>query len=100
MGRVLNAFFIAGLFLPWSASAQGSDSPVQVEILTELGTIRVELFPERAPNTVSNFLKYVDDGFFDSIIFHRVIPGFMIQGGGFTKDRRRKPTRSPITSTT
>ncbi len=63
---------------------------------TNMGDITIELFPEEAPVTVENFLKYVDDGFFDGTIFHRVIPGFMIQGGGFTADMAQKPTRETI----
>ncbi|HGX93961.1 MAG TPA: peptidyl-prolyl cis-trans isomerase [Candidatus Tenderia sp.] len=63
---------------------------------TNMGDITIELFPEEAPVTVENFLKYVDDGFFDGTIFHRVIPGFMIQGGGFTADMAQKPTREAI----
>jgi cyclophilin family peptidyl-prolyl cis-trans isomerase len=68
----------------------------QVELKTNLGTIVVELSPEKTPRTVANFLQYAKDGFYDGTIFHRVIPGFMIQGGGFTPDFKQKPTRSPI----
>ncbi len=63
---------------------------------TSKGDITIELYPDDAPDTVQNFLKYVDDGFFDGTIFHRVIPNFMIQGGGFTEDMRQKPTRDAI----
>ncbi len=63
---------------------------------TSMGDITIELFPEAAPVTVENFLRYVDDGFFDGTIFHRVIPGFMIQGGGFTAEMAQKRTREPI----
>lgn len=63
---------------------------------TSLGDITIELYPDKAPVTVENFLKYVDDGFFDGTIFHRVIPGFVIQGGGMTEDMTNKPTRAPI----
>ena len=63
---------------------------------TSKGTMEIELYPEQAPITVENFLKYTDSGFYDGTIFHRVIPGFMIQGGGFTPDSNQKPTRSPI----
>ncbi len=63
---------------------------------TSLGDITVELFEAEAPVTVANFLQYVDDGFFDGTIFHRVIPGFVLQGGGFTADMREKKTRPPI----
>ena len=63
---------------------------------TSVGVISVELFEDQAPVTVANFLEYVDAGFFDGTIFHRVIPNFMIQGGGFIDDMREKPTRDPI----
>jgi peptidyl-prolyl cis-trans isomerase A (cyclophilin A) len=63
---------------------------------TSHGDITVELFADKAPVTVENFLAYVDAGFFADTVFHRVIPDFMIQGGGFTSDMRQKPTRSPI----
>jgi len=68
----------------------------QVDLKTNLGTIRLELFPEKAPKTVENFLQYVKDGHYNGTIFHRVIDGFMIQGGGFDKTMRQKPTRAPI----
>lgn len=63
---------------------------------TTLGDIKIELYPEQAPVTVENFLQYVDDGFFDGTIFHRVIPGFVIQGGGFDAEMEQKKTRDPI----
>ncbi len=63
---------------------------------TTKGSFTLEMFPEKAPITVENFLTYVDDGFFDGTIFHRVIPGFMIQGGGFTEDMQQKSTRDTI----
>jgi peptidyl-prolyl cis-trans isomerase A (cyclophilin A) len=63
---------------------------------TTKGSFTLEMFPEQAPVTVENFLAYVDDGFFDGTIFHRVIPGFMIQGGGFTEDMKQKSTRDTI----
>jgi cyclophilin family peptidyl-prolyl cis-trans isomerase len=63
---------------------------------TSLGTIKIELWASKAPETVKNFLRYVDDKHFDGTIFHRVIDGFMIQGGGFTKDMTQKPTRETI----
>src|SRR5581483_8994714 len=61
-----------------------------------MGSITVELDQQAAPKTVENFLKYVDDGFYDGTIFHRVIPEFMIQGGGMTPDMKEKKTRDPI----
>jgi peptidyl-prolyl cis-trans isomerase A (cyclophilin A) len=63
---------------------------------TTKGNITIELYPEQAPISVENFLTYVDAGHFDGTIFHRVIPGFMIQGGGFTEDMQQKPTQDPI----
>lgn len=70
--------------------------PPVVEMSTSLGTLRIELSPKEAPRTVENFLTYVRDGFYDGTIFHRVVPGFVIQGGGFTADMTEKETRPPI----
>ena len=77
------------------AAAKASAEP-RVEIETTLGKIVVRLAPDRAPITVKNFLRYVDEGHYDGTIFHRVIPGFMIQGGGFDENLREKPTHEPI----
>ena len=63
---------------------------------TSEGTIVLELYPDKAPLTVKNFLNYVETGFFNGTIFHRVIPGFMIQGGGFSRDLKQKPTSAPV----
>lgn len=68
----------------------------QVEMKTNKGTIVLELYPDKAPKTVENFLQYAKDGFYAGTIFHRVIDGFMIQGGGFNSYMRQKPTRPPI----
>ena len=68
----------------------------RVKLATSLGDIVVELNPAKAPKTVENFLKYVADKHYDGTIFHRVIDGFMIQGGGFTPDMVQKPMRPPI----
>ena len=67
-----------------------------VSIETSLGTMKAELYEDKAPKTVANFLAYADEGFYDGTIFHRVIPGFMIQGGGFTPAMEQKPTKGPI----
>ena len=67
-----------------------------VALHTNHGTIVLELFPAEAPKSVENFLQYVGAGFFDGTLFHRVIPNFMIQGGGFDAQQRQKPTRTPI----
>lgn len=63
---------------------------------TNLGEFKVKLFEAESPNTVDNVTKYVESGFYDGTIFHRVIPGFMIQGGGFTEDMQQKSTQPPI----
>lgn len=68
----------------------------QVKISTSLGDFVVELNAAKAPKTVANFLQYVDDGFYNNTIFHRVIDNFMIQGGGFTMDFKQKETRAPV----
>ena len=68
----------------------------QVELKTGLGTIVLELNPEKAPHTVANFLQYVKDGHYGGTQFHRVIDGFMIQGGGFDREFREKPTRGSV----
>ena len=83
---------IAALLLSTSAIAANP----QVEIKTNMGNIVLELYPDKAPKTVENFVQYVKDGFFKGTIFHRVIPGFMIQGGGFSADLAQKQTRAPI----
>jgi len=82
----------------WAAAAAPGAlaADPQVEMTTNLGTIRLTLYPEKAPKTVANFLQYVADGHYDGTVFHRVIDGFMIQGGGFDGTFRQKPTRAPI----
>ncbi len=68
----------------------------QVDVKTNAGTIRLELYPAKAPKTVDNFLQYVKDGHYSGTVFHRVIDGFMIQGGGFDPKFNQKPTRPPV----
>ena len=83
------------------APAQGAEKSAQqprVELKTSMGVIVLELYPDRAPKTTTNFLIYVDAGYYDGTIFHRVIPRFMIQGGGFTADMQQKKTRTPVTN--
>lgn len=77
-------------------SAQAQDAP-RVRLNTSLGDIVVELYPDKAPKTVENFLQYVRDRHYDGTIFHRVIRDFMIQGGGYDGTYQQKPTRSPVT---
>ena len=89
---------LALVALPLSAAATESAkaSNPQVRMTTSLGVIELELDAAKAPKTVANFLGYVDKGFYNGTIFHRVIPGFMIQGGGFTPGMNEKPTGTPI----
>jgi peptidyl-prolyl cis-trans isomerase B (cyclophilin B) len=68
----------------------------QVDLRTSAGTIRIELYPAKAPKTVENFLQYVKDGHYNGTVFHRVIDGFMVQGGGFDASFKQKPTRKPV----
>ena len=77
-------------------AATAPDAAPKVLVKTSLGDITLELYPDKAPKSVDNFLTYVKSGFYDGTIFHRVIAGFMIQGGGFTPDLRQKKTRAPI----
>jgi len=93
------------LFVPWLASAQQAETtpsnPFEKElptvvIHTSRGDIEVELYEDQAPVTVKNFLDYTRKGYYDGTIFHRVIPGFMIQGGGFDAELEQKPTEAPI----
>jgi cyclophilin family peptidyl-prolyl cis-trans isomerase len=79
-----------------AGQSSGQEKNPVVQIDTSLGTIKVELFEDKAPITVKNFLSYVDDKFFDGTIFHRVIPDFMIQGGGFESGMSQKRTKAPI----
>jgi release factor glutamine methyltransferase len=69
---------------------------LMIRFETTLGDFTIELFDKKAPETVQNFLKYIDSGFFDGTIFHRIVPGFVIQGGGFTEDMTQKSTQPPI----
>src|SRR3989304_9672445 len=83
------------MVMPVGSAAQGENPVVVIE--TSMGGITVELFPDRAPKSVENFLAYVSQGFYDGTIFHRVISDFMIQGGGVTADMQEKNTpRAPI----
>lgn len=95
--RTLN-LSLTGLLLAGMASlaaAQDAKQP-RVQFNTSMGDFVVELAPTKAPKTVENFLQYVNDKHYDGTVFHRVIDGFMIQGGGFTADMQQKPTRDPI----
>lgn len=85
---------LLSLSTPFYASAD--DALPQVRMVTSEGVIEIQLRPDVAPETIANFLQYVDDGFYDGTLFHRVINGFMIQGGGFDTRFRQKATRDPV----
>jgi cyclophilin family peptidyl-prolyl cis-trans isomerase len=91
---MLHKIVAAAVFALASAVALAANP--QVELDTTAGVIRIELFPDAAPKTVANFLDYVKNGHYVGTQFHRVIDGFMIQGGGFTADFKEKPTKPPI----
>lgn len=85
------------LTLGWSSTdVAAQTSNPKVRLNTSAGDIVLELYPDKAPRTVENFLQYVKDKHYDGTVFHRVIDGFMIQGGGFTADMTQKATRGPI----
>lgn len=86
----------AGLFAASAGTALAQDAAPKVKFSTTAGDIVVEVYPDRAPKTAENFLQYVRDKHYDGTIFHRVIPGFMIQGGGFDASMVEKKTRPPI----
>jgi len=96
MGNWIKTAALAGLLALSALPARAQDGNPVVRLETNRGDIRIELFAERAPKTVENFLTYVQSDHYDGTIFHRVIPDFMIQGGGFTTDYARKSTRDPI----
>lgn len=97
MKRAILLAVVVCLTIPFSVGA--ADKPTahpRVRMTTNLGAIEIELDAQRAPKTVANFLNYVDKGFYNGTIFHRVIPGFMIQGGGFETGMKQKKTDEPI----
>src|ERR1700688_575739 len=69
---------------------------LMIRFETSLGDFTIELLEKEAPESVANFTRYIDDGFFDGTIFHRIVPGFVIQGGGFTEDMSQKRTKPPV----
>ncbi len=91
--RLMQSFLLALFFLGSTSSYAGNP---QIIMKTSLGNIKIELYPEKAPRTVENFLRYAEDGFYKNTIFHRVIANFMIQGGGFDRSYTQKPTHAPV----
>lgn len=96
--KLLFGAVILGLFALVFSGAKANAANPKVLMKTTLGDITVELFADKAPVTVGNFLSYADDHFYNNTIFHRVIKGFMIQGGGYTPDIHKKSTKAPITN--
>jgi len=95
MKRLISFSLMVFAVMSAGMPAVSAENP-KVVLETSRGTIVLELYPDKAPETVKNFLDYVDAKYYDGTIFHRVIPKFMIQGGGFTADMKRKTTRAPI----
>ncbi|KDA54100.1 hypothetical protein EG19_00590 [Thermoanaerobaculum aquaticum] len=89
----MNAWIVVFLLLPLVAFGQTNP---RVRLETNQGVMVLELYPDKAPKTVANFLAYVQSGFYNGTIFHRVVPGFVIQGGGFDTAFRQKPTKPPV----
>lgn len=96
IGRILAALAIATLVLATPRAQDAATATALVVLETSMGEITIELNKERAPVSTENFLQYVRDRHYDGTLFHRVIKGFMIQGGGYTPSFERKPTREPI----
>jgi peptidyl-prolyl cis-trans isomerase A (cyclophilin A) len=96
---VKNLFFIIsilGMLMILATTTQAEKTIPKVIMKTSMGDITIELYPDKAPITVNNFLSYVNEKFYDGTIFHRVMKGFMIQGGGLTPDLGSKPAKTPI----
>jgi len=100
MWNVLRLFAcVMALLLTLPGCSQADSEPKGGPVVlmsTSMGEVKIELYEKEAPETVKNFLAYITDKFYDGTIFHRVIPGFMIQGGGFTAAMEQKPTKPPI----
>ena len=94
MRAIVGTALLLGLSAAGIRAAEGGNPVVLMK--TSMGTIKIELDQEKAPVSTANFLAYVNDKFYDGTIFHRVIPAFMIQGGGFDKDMNQKKTKAPI----
>ncbi|MFH7324894.1 peptidylprolyl isomerase [Desulfurivibrio sp. C05AmB] len=98
MIKLLLAFLVLTAMMSVVGTKAVAAEPVKIVLQTSEGRIMLQLDPDKAPETVRNFLGYVEAGHYDGTIFHRVIPGFMIQGGGFTAGFQQKPTRSPVSN--
>ncbi len=101
MMKFIPALLTVALILAASIPASSQEKPVEnkyphVYVKTNVGGFTIELYPDKAPESVANFLNYVEKGYYSGTIFHRVIKGFMIQGGGFTTDMAQKETAPPI----
>lgn len=94
--RAVMILWLGMLLIGPALAAPQAQSQPRVLFNTSAGHFVVELYPQKAPATVDNFLRYVREGFYNGTIFHRVIPGFVIQGGGYTADFQEKPTHPPI----
>jgi peptidyl-prolyl cis-trans isomerase B (cyclophilin B) len=95
-GLALLAGWIPALILGGVMTVQAASKPIFVKLATTQGDITLELYPDKAPATAANFVQYVKEGFYNGTVFHRVINGFMIQGGGFDAKMNQKRTRAPI----
>lgn len=95
-GLPLASLFCLSLGCAVIAEDLAAAATPKAEFKTSMGSFVIELYPDKAPKTVANFIQYVDEGFYSGTIFHRVIPNFMIQGGGHLANLDRKPTRQPI----
>jgi peptidyl-prolyl cis-trans isomerase B (cyclophilin B) len=93
---LLAALLTCAVALTAGSGAEAAAKPVKVKLVTSMGDIVLELYPDKAPATVANFLQYVKDGFYNGTVFHRVIDGFMIQGGGMDASLKSKATRASV----
>ena len=96
MKQILLAVLILAIIAGTSMGQESAVFNPQVVMETSKGEIVLELYPDKAPLTVKNFLDYIDAGFYSGTVFHRVIPGFMLQGGGFSRDMQKKSTLMPV----
>jgi len=94
--QFIQAIFAATLFFSTATYATDKTNMTSIKLTTNQGEITLELDAEKAPNTVKNFVTYVEEGFYEGVIFHRIIPNFMAQGGGFTSDFKQKDTNAAI----